>query len=345
MKRIPVGVLGSTGIVGQQTLQLLKNHPWFEVVYLAASDASSGKSYGEAVVNRWHLAEGAPEEVVKLKVHKLEEMGEAKKKCRVLFSCLATDAACMWEEKYSREGFAVLSTASCHRMVPEVPMIIPEINADHLDILPKGQGFIVVKPNCSIQSIMLPLYPLHQKFRVRKVMTTTLQAISGAGFPGLSSLQIADNVIPHIDCEEEKTEREPLKIFGKVEGKKIIPAADIALSAHCTRVPVLDGHLACVSVSFEKKPGREEILGLWENFKGLDLPSAPNRPIVYFHEKDRPQPRLDRYCGKGMSVAVGRLRPCPLFDYRFVALSHNTIRGASGGLILTAELLAEKKML
>ena len=345
MKKISVGILGATGMVGQQTLRLLENHPWFKVSYLAASEASSGKTYEKAVQGRWHFAEPLPSSTAQLPVFALHEMEEAKKNCQILFSCLTTESALEWEEKYAKEGFAILSNASCHRLNPQVPLIIPEINPDHLSILPQGKGFIIAKPNCSIQCMMLPLFPLHQQFQIRKILITTLQSVSGAGFPGVSSLTITDNVIPHIPGEEEKSEIEPLKIFGKVEGRSIIPTKEIKISAHCNRVPVLDGHLACLSVAFEKKPKKEEILTLWKDFKGLDLPSAPKQPVVYLEEQDRPQPRLDRHQGKGMAISVGRLRECPLFDYRFTSLSHNTIRGAGGGSILTAELLVQKKIL
>jgi aspartate-semialdehyde dehydrogenase len=345
MKKIPVGILGATGMIGQQTLRLLENHPWFQVSYLAASETSSGKTYEKAVAHKWHFAEPIPKESAHLPVHAIHEMEEAKKKCHILFSCLATESALEWEERYALEGFAILSNASCHRLNPRVPLIIPEINPDHLSILHQGKGFIIAKPNCSIQCMMLPLFPLHQKFHLKKILVTTLQSVSGAGFPGVPSLSITDNVIPHIQGEEEKSEIEPLKIFGKVERDKIIPTKEITISAHCNRVPVLDGHLACISVAFEKKPLKEEILTLWRDFKGLDLPSAPAQPVVYREEKDRPQPRLDRLAGNGMAVTVGRLRDCSLFDYRFTSLSHNTIRGGGGGSILTAELLVQKKIL
>ncbi|MBN2518801.1 MAG: aspartate-semialdehyde dehydrogenase family protein, partial [Candidatus Altiarchaeota archaeon] len=240
-----------------------------------------------------------------------------------------------------------------HRHTPDVPMLIPEINPGHLDIIPiqkknRGwkNGFIVVKPNCSLQSYMAPLYALDSEFGVERVIITTLQAVSGAGHPGVSSWDAIDNVIPFIKGEEEKSEVEPLRILGRIEGNKIVPRNDWKVSAHCTRVPVLDGHMACVSVGFKEKPSKEEMLKIWKNFKAepqkLKLPLAPEQPIIYREEPDRPQPRLDRDVDKGMAVTVGRLRECNVFDWRFVGLSHNTVRGAAGGGILNAELLKAK---
>lgn len=301
MRRIGVGILGATGHVGQQYLRLLQNHPWFEVRFLASSKNA-------------------------------DDIESAKKSCSFVFSAMSNEGAKLYEERYAAAGLPVVSNASYHRMSPDVPIIIPEVNASHLSMIPlqRSRGFIVTKPNCSLQSYMIPLAPLHERFEVEKIIVTTLQAISGAGYPGVASLDIVDNVIPYISGEEEKCEREPLKIWGN---------AGIEISAHCNRVPVLDGHLACVSVKFRKKPSEQEILALWQNFPGLDLPSAPKRPIIYREECDRPQTRLDRDAENGMAVTVGRLRRCPILDYRFVGLSHNTIRGAAGGGILIAELL------
>lgn len=344
--KIPVGILGATGVVGQQYLARLMDHPYFEITFLAASSESAGKSYEEAVSGRWHLSDPIPSHIGKMKVFSLENMSQANDCCRIVFSAVSTEAAHQFEERYAEYGLIVVSNASAHRKTPDVPLIIPEVNAHHLEMIPIQQknrgwkrGFIIVKPNCSLQSYMIPLHPLHHHFGVRKVMVGTLQAMSGAGYPGIPSLVMADNVIPYIPGEEEKSENEPLKIWGKIEGNQIVATPDIAISAHCHRVPVTDGHLASVSVAFENKPTHEEILALWGNFTGLKLPSAPPRPILYREEGDRPQPRLDRHAGQGMAVTVGRLRSCPLFDYRFTALSHNTIRGAAGGGILNAELL------
>lgn len=350
MRKVPVGILGATGMVGQQYLQLLANHPWFDVCFLASSELSAGKPYHEAVSGRWHMNTPIPERILNMPVYRMDEIKQAKKSCRFVFSAINNDAAKTYEEFYASHGIPVISNASYNRGFADVPVLIPEINADHAHIIPIQQsnrnwskGFIVVKPNCSLQSYMLPLAPLHQQFKVTRLLVTTLQAVSGAGHPGVSSFEILDNVIPYIANEEEKSEQEPLKIWGHIQDKGILSANNIAISAHCNRVPVMDGHLACVSVQFEQKPNKDEILDLWRHFQGipqqLELPSAPKYPIIYREESDRPQPRQDRDAGNGMSVSVGRLRDCHLFDYRFVALSHNTIRGAAGGGILNAELL------
>jgi aspartate-semialdehyde dehydrogenase len=286
-------------------------------------------------------------------VHHIEEYTLAKKSCLFIFSAISNEAAQLYEELYAASGIPILSNAAYHRKSSDVPVLIPEVNPTHLQLIAIqrknrnwNRGFIVAKPNCSLQSYMIPLGPLHQKFQVRSLSVTTLQAVSGAGYPGVSSLHMVDNVIPFIAGEEEKSEEEPLKIWGELQDNGISPAKNIAISAHCNRVPVLDGHLACVSVRFAQKPSYEEILSSWNNFQGLpqqlQLPSAPQSPIIYLKEKERPQPRQDRNAGNGMSITVGRLRDCPVFDYRFVALSHNTIRGASGGGILIAELLVRQ---
>ena len=280
-----------------------------------------------------------------LSIPSVEAIDQCLKNCRFVFSAVTTNVAQIYEEKYAAAGLPVVSNASHHRNTPDVPVLIPEINAEHLKIIPQQRknrnwerGFIVVKPNCSLQSYMIPLVALHKKFKVEKILVTTLQAVSGAGYPGVSSLDIHDNIIPYIAGEEEKSEKEPLKIWGSIQGNKIVDAQDIILSVHCNRVPVLDGHLACVSVEFAKKPSYEDILTTWSSFESqpqqLKLPSAPAQTIVYRQEEDRPQPRLDRLEGGGMSITVGRLRHCSLFHYRFTALSHNTIRGAAGGGIL-----------
>lgn len=353
MSKIKVGVLGATGMVGQRFVQLLDNHPWFEVAYVAASEASAGKEYFEAVEGRWHLAAKVPDAAGRLVVGNVANVDSAVKSCSFVFSALETDAARIYEEKYAAAGLPVVSNASAHRHTKDVPMIIPEINPGHLDIIPAQQklrgwkrGFIVVKPNCSIQSYMAPLFSLHNKFKVKSVIVTTMQAISGAGHPGVASLDITDNVIPMINGEEEKSEIEPLKIFGHVNGNEIAYADDISISAHCNRVPVVDGHMACVSVGFERKPSRSEVIRAWQGFNGLPqelrLPLAPEHPIIYTDDPLRPQSRLDRDNDKGMAVTVGRLRDCNVLDYRFVGLSHNIIRGAAGGAILTAELLKSK---
>ncbi len=353
MKKIPVGILGATGMVGQQYVHHLMNHPWFEITFLAASDQSAGKSYSEAVSGRSHTPLQLTDRLQNFPVHRLDALEQAKKSCRFVFSAMTNEGAKQYEEIYAKNGFPVISNAGYHRLSSDVPVLIPEVNADHVQIIPMqkknrgwDKGFIVVKPNCSIQSYMIPLAPLHKQFKVKQILVTTMQAVSGSGYPGVASLDILDNVIPHIVNEEEKSEQEPLKIWGEIRDNQIYAAKDISISAHCNRVAVMDGHLACVSVQFEKKPTKEEILNSWSTFQGipqkLNLPSAPPIPIIYREESDRPQPRKDRHAGNGMSVTVGRLRECPIFDYRFVGLSHNTIRGAAGGGILNAELLVQE---
>ena len=352
MKKLKVGILGATGMVGQNYIALLENHPWFDVSFVAASEKSAGKSYGQAVEGRWHMKQPLPTKVKNLRVTTVDNIVEAKKSCDVVFSALDPDSAKIYEEKYAEAGIPVVSNASANRMVNDVPLLIPEINHDHLSIIPRQQenrgwkkGFIVAKPNCSLQSYMTPLYALHQKFKIKKVMVTTMQAISGAGYPGVAALDITDNVIPYINGEEEKSENEPLKILGTVRGNEIIHASTstIKISAQCNRVPVIDGHLACISVEFQHKPTPEQIIHTWKTFRSLPqklkLPFAPQQPIIYRDEQDRPQTRLDRDNGHGMAVTVGRLRACTVLDYRFVGLSHNTVRGAAGGGILNAELL------
>jgi aspartate-semialdehyde dehydrogenase len=350
MKKIAVGILGATGVVGQDYLQLLSDHPWFTVTFLAASDASSGKSLREATLNRWNQSEKTLQQFAEMPISQLDAIESAKRACSFVFSALSSEAAQLYEESYAAAGLPVISNASYHRMAKDVPLLIAEVNPEQTAIIPVQQknrnwtrGFIVAKPNCSLQSYMIPLFPLHAHFTLKHLIVTTMQALSGAGYPGLSSLDILDNVIPYIPQEEEKSEVEPLKIFGTIEGHEISLANGITISAHCNRVPVRDGHLACVSASFEKKPTREEAIDLIRRFRGvpqqLNLPSAPKIPIVYQEENNRPQPRLDRNRGGGMAVTMGRLRPCPVLDLRFVALSHNTLRGAAGGGILNAELL------
>ena len=353
MKKLRCGILAGTGMVGQKYIQLLENHPWFEVTYITASERSAGKKFKEAVEGRWHMPTEMPNSIKDIMVEGMENIDKCKKSFDFVFSALDSGPAKEWEEKYAEAGIPVVSNASAHRHTPDVPMLIPEINADHLDIIETQKknrgwddGFIVVKPNCSLQSYMTPLYAIHKKYPMKRAIITTMQAVSGAGHPGVSSFDIMDNVIPYIGGEEEKSEREPQKILGKIEGNKITYNEDFQISAHCNRVPTIDGHMACVSVEFEKKPTREEILKLWKNFKGepqeLNLPMAPKQPIIYREEPNRPQTRLDRDADKGMACVVGRLRECNVFQWRFVALSHNTVRGAAGGGILNAELLYKK---
>lgn len=356
--KIPVGILGATGAVGQNYINLLRDHPWFEVAYVAASPRSAGKVYKDVVASKWLLGANIPASVAGLVIEDANDPSKAVGKCRFVFSALELDSKDeikALENAYAGLGIPVVSNASAHRWTDDVPMLIPEINASHLEVIASqrkahgwDKGFVVVKPNCSIQSYMIPVYALMQAgYEVKRMFVSTMQAVSGAGYPGVPSLDIIDNVVPYIGGEEEKTEKEPSKIFGKVEGGKIVAFGGLKVSAHCNRVPVIDGHTACVSLEFgDKKPDLAEIERIWSAFHGLpqelDLPFAPKTPIIVRHEANRPQPRRDRDEDKGMAVSVGRLRECPLFDIRFVGLSHNTVRGAAGGGILNAELLKAK---
>jgi aspartate-semialdehyde dehydrogenase len=333
---------------------LLRNHPWFEVTYIAASPRSAGKTYAEAVSGRWLMPEPAPEKIKGLVVKDANLVESAKGKCGLVFSAIEADKDTVrkLEEEYAKSGMAVVSNNSAHRNTSDVPMMIPEVNPGHAELIrfqraQRGweKGLIAVKPNCSIQSYVTPLFALIEAgYRIEAVIVATLQAVSGAGFPGPASLQMIDNVIPYIKGEEEKSELEPLRILGQLREGRIVPENSFKISAHCNRVPVIDGHMACVSVKFAgRKPSIEEIIKIWKSFTAepqkLKLPSAPEPAIIYRDEVDRPQPRMDRDAGAGMAVTVGRLRECEVFDYRFVGLSHNTVRGAAGGAILTAELL------
>ena len=353
--KLRVGILGATGMVGQQYIKLLENHPWFEVRHVVASEKSAGRSYADAVNGRWHMPTKIPEDVKDLNVYTIDDIDSAAMNCDFVFSALDSDIAKVYEEKYADAGIPVVSNSSAHRWTDDIPMLIPEINSSHLDIITIQQknhgwkkGFIVVKPNCSLQSYLTPLYALDKKFGLDKVIVTTMQAVSGAGHPGVSSFDIIDNIIPYIKGEEDKTEKEPLKILGIISGNRIIADNRISISAHCNRVPVIDGHMACVSFSLKKIATKEEIIECWENFNNnhtihdLKLPSSPECAITYSYEPDRPQTRIDRDNDKGMTVNVGRLRECNVLQWKFVALSHNTIRGAAGGGILNAELLKEK---
>jgi aspartate-semialdehyde dehydrogenase len=354
---IKVGILGATGMVGQNYLRLLNNHPLFDVVYLAASPNSAGKKYIEAIAGRWHMREDIPEKFRDLIVEDAGQIDKAIGKCQLIFSAVELDKKAILELEagYAAKGFGVVSNNSAHRATEDVPVMIPEINYQHLEIIPQqqkqrgwGKGFLVVKPNCSIQSYMLPIYALIKAgYKLDKMIVTTLQAVSGAGYPGPASIDLIDNIVPFIGGEEEKSEIEPLKVLGKLENGKIIPDKELKISAHCNRVPVTDGHTACVSMSFAgKKPEADEIIKLWQNFSSvpqeLKLPSAPIPAIVYRDEANRPQPQKDRDAGNAMAVSVGRLRKCNVFDYRFVGLHHNTVRGAAGGAILTAELIVKQ---
>ncbi|MCH9627825.1 MAG: Aspartate-semialdehyde dehydrogenase 2 [Chlamydiales bacterium] len=313
--KIPVGILGATGVIGQQYVALLHDHPWFEIKSLAATHASP--SYKQAVQSRWHASKPIPEGYSLSSLENFEP-------CPLIFSALPNTLAAVYEPKLVEAGSTVISSASCHR--GSAPIIIPEINAHHLT------GKLITKPNCALQAFLLPLAPLHRKANICGLSVTTLQAMSGAGHSGLLSQEIEGNVIPLIDGEEEKLENEPLKIL----------EARFPISAHCNRIPVIHGHMACVSVAFEYPLSYEDILAEWNQPNALTLPSAPRYPVIYCDDPARPQTRLDRDAGEGMSVTVGRLRHCPLLEWRFVALSHNTIRGGAGGGVLTAELLKQE---
>lgn len=345
-------------MVGQNYIRLLENHPWFEVAYLAASPNSAGKKYEEAVLGRWQMPSPIPGSAKNIEVQDVNNAEKALEKCRFVFSAFEMSdkqAIRNLENKYAALGLPVISNASAHRWTSDVPVLIPEINHHHLDAIPIQQknrgwqkGFIVAKPNCSLQSYLTPIYALMQAgFEVKKIFIATFQAASGAGYPGVPSLDMIDNVVPFISGEEEKTEREPLKILGEFKMSGFADFEGLAISAHCNRVPVVDGHLACVSLLFgDRKPEQDEIIKIWRKFRSLpqelELPFAPEEPIIYSEEDNRPQPKKDRNNGKGMAVTAGRLRKCNIFDYRFAALSHNTVRGAAGGGILNAELIMKK---
>lgn len=357
MQKLRVGVIGATGMVGQNYLRLLNQHPWFEIAYVAASPRSAGKTYREAVAGRWLMEEDIPAAIEDLIVGDANKLEDAQGKCELVFSAIDLDKQAVrdLEARYAAADLPVVSNNSAHRHTPDVPMLIPEINSGHVEIIPAqrqnrgwNKGLIAVKPNCSLQSYMTPVYALVAAgYPVESLVITTLQAVSGAGYPGPSSLDMLDNIVPFIKGEEEKSEREPWKIMGRIEDGQIVDDETIKISAHCTRVPVVDGHTACVSLKFAAaKPSVEEILTIWREFSAepqtLQLPFAPERAIIYRPEPDRPQPRRDRDLDKAMAVTVGRLRECPVLDYRFVALSHNTVRGAAGGAILSAELIKAK---
>lgn len=359
MQKFKVGILGATGMVGQNYIKLLENHPWFEITYLGASANSAGQNYEASVFGRWQMNTDIPQNVKKIIIEDVLDTKKIIGKCDFVFSAFEMPDKNIIkeiEEKYASLGLPVISNASANRWTKDVPMLVPEINSSHLNLIKTWQknhntkkGFIVVKSNCSIQSFLSPIYALEQSgYKIKKIMVNTLQAVSGAGYPGVASLDMIDNIVPFISGEEEKTQEEPLKILGQLNNKgEIIDRKDLSISATCTRVPVTDGHTAIVNILFDKKkPSKEEIIKIWTNFKSdpqkLNLPFAPTRPIIYKKEENRPQPKKDRNTDKGMAVTIGRLRECNIFDYKFVALSHNTVRGAAGGGILTAELLVKK---
>jgi aspartate-semialdehyde dehydrogenase len=343
--KIPVGILGATGAVGQRFVQLLADHPWFEVRALAASDQSAGKPYQEAC--HWLLTTPIPEKIHDRIIQPVEPGFE----CRLVFSALPSDIAGPLEKRFAQAGYAICSNASAHRMEGDVPLLIPEVNPDHTALIEvqrqqrDWKGFIVTNPNCSSTQLAIVLRPLLDRFGLQKIAVVSMQAVSGAGYPGLPALDILGNVIPWIEGEEEKLEREPNKLLGKLESGQV-KSASFIVSAQCNRVAVRDGHTECVSIAFEKKPFVEEVIEELENFRGIPevdcLPSSPAQPIQVHREANRPQPLLDITTETGMVTQVGRVRPDMLLDVRFVILGHNTVRGAAGGAIHNAEPCDER---
>ena len=344
-RTIPVAVLGATGSVGQRFVQLLLNHPWFRLVALTASERSAGKRYGDAV--RWIQASPLPPAIADMTLLPTKTGIDAP----LVFSALDAGVAGEIESTFAQNGLVVVSNAKNHRMAADVPLLVPEVNPDHLDLVRQqsfGGGAIITHPNCSTIGLVLALKPLHDRFGITRVHVVTMQALSGAGLPGIASMEMADNVVPHIEGEEDKMEIETRKILGQLKGG-VVTAANITVSAGCNRVGVTDGHTECVSVSLARSATPEDLIEAWNSFRSepqkRNLPSAPNQPVHYFHEPDYPQPRLHRNLEGGMAVSVGRLRSCPILDYKFVALSHNTVRGAAGGSILAAELAVARGVL
>ncbi|MCB2357939.1 aspartate-semialdehyde dehydrogenase [Clostridium estertheticum] len=357
MKKLKVGLLGGTGFVGQRLVTLLENHPYFEIAVIAASENSVGKTYFDAVNKRWKLDVPMPENVKNIVIKNINEVDLISSEVDFVFCAVNMPANEIRsiEESYAKAETPVISNNSAHRSTPDVPMVIPEINADHFKLidvqrrrLGTKRGFIAVKPNCSIQSYV-PAISALLEYKPTKILVCTYQAISGSGKIFSDWPEIIDNVIPYIGGEEEKSEQEPLKIWGHIENDKVVNAEAPIISTQCIRVPVADGHLAAVFVSFEKKPLKETILEKWASYKGkpqdLKLPNAPEKFLTYFEENDRPQTRLDRNIEKGMGISLGRLRTDKIFDYKFVCLSHNTLRGAAGGAVLSAELLMNEGFL
>jgi aspartate-semialdehyde dehydrogenase len=347
-QKIPIGILGATGVVGQRFIQLLENHPWFEVAWLAASDRSAGQSYGDAA--KWRLKTPIPDRVRSMKVSNAVPDGAP----RVIFAALDAGIAREMEPQFAAAGCAVVSNSSAFRMQSDVPLVIPEVNADHMALIEKQSwrkqsgGYIVTNPNCSAIGLVVALAPIHRKFGIESLFVTTMQAVSGAGYPGVASLDILGNVIPYIAKEEEKMEEETRKLLGRLDGDHVEQAA-FTMTAHCNRVAVEDGHTESVSLKLKKKASPEEMIAAFNEFRStpqeLKLPLAPVQPVFYDSAPDRPQPRFDVGRGKGMTVSVGRLRPCGVLDYKFTVLSHNTIRGAAGAALLNAELLKVQGLL
>jgi aspartate-semialdehyde dehydrogenase len=344
-EKIPIAILGATGTVGQRFIQLLFDHSWFEITALCGSERSAGQKYGD--VCQWQLEGCIPPSIAEMVVGSPEPPLPA----RLIFSALPSSVAKEIEPIFAKDGYVLCSNASAYRQDPNVPLIIPEINPEHLGVI-KGQrkykgwkGLIVTSPNCTTTGVVMPLKPLDQAFGLKSVIAVSMQAVSGAGYPGLSYLDIIDNVIPYIRGEEEKIEQETRLLLGKMEGKSRVQS-EVVVSAQCNRVPVLDGHTACLSVELSEKPGVEELVQVLKDFRSpptvKPLPSMPEYPIIVREEPDRPQPRRDRNAMEGMAVSVGRIRPCNLFDFRMVSVVHNTLRGAASGAILNAELLVSE---
>ena len=351
MEKLRVGIIGATGMVGQRFIMLLNEHPYFEITALVAGPRSAGQKYSDAVKGRWKMTAECPDRIKDMTVISSDEVDVVGSMVDFVFCAVSMtkDETKALEERYAKAEIPVVSNNSANRWTPDVPMVIPEINDAHLEViaaqrkrLGTKRGFIAVKPNCSIQSYVPALSALRE-FGIKEVIATTYQAISGAGKTFNEWPEMIDNLIPFIGGEEEKSEREPLRVWGTVEGGEIVPAKAPVITTQCLRVPVSDGHTAAVFVKFEKKPAKEEILAAWKNYKGkpqtLGLPSAPEQFITYFEEDNRPQAKLDRDLFGGMGVSVGRLREDTVYDYKFVGLSHNTLRGAAGGAVLIAELL------
>ncbi len=350
LRKVKAGILGATGTVGQRFIQLLDGHMYFELTELCASEKSSGKLYEKAVSGRWKISAHIPEIAKKLTVKDCKPPLD----CKILFSGLDSSVAGEIEEEFANQGYVVVSNSKNHRWDKYVPLLSAEVNPGHLELIKhqesykKSGGFIVTNSNCTIMGVTIVLKALHDKFGVEQVHLVSMQAISGAGYPGVPSMDILGNVVPHIGGEEEKAETEPLKILGTYKGDEIINAP-IKISAHCNRVPVLDGHMCCISVKLNKKTSVEEITEVLQEFRGepqsLKLPMAPEKPVVVRTEADRPQPRLDVMEGNGMTAVVGRIRPCNLLDFKMVVLTHNTLRGAAGAALLNAELMYRKGLL
>lgn len=353
-KKLRVGILGATGMVGQRFISLLENHPWYEVVLVAASKNSAGKTYEEAVSNKWKMQTEIPATVKKLIVQNVDNIEENSKKVDFVFSAvdMSKEEIKAIEDAYAKTETPVVSNNSAHRWTEDVPMVIPEINPEHFDIIEAQKkrlgtlnGFVAVKPNCSIQSYA-PVFSAWKEYEPYEAIVTTYQAISGAGKTFKDWPEMVENIIPYIGGEEEKSEKEPLRIWGKIDGNKIVPASEPKISAQCIRVPVLDGHTAAVFVKLRKKASKEELIKKLLEFKGepqeLDLPSAPKNFISYIEEDNRPQVKLDVDYENGMGISIGRLREDSIYDFKFVGLSHNTLRGAAGGALLLAELLTAK---